>query len=69
MPAIKFVDPIPYNPNISTKGTICLNVYSNWKNNNFSIINMLDRINFLLYNPNPDDPYNSDAAKLYLKEN
>lgn len=66
MPNVKFIPPIPFNPNIgSSNGSICLNKYGNWKNNKHHIIDMLDYINFLLYNPNPNSCLNRTAGNLY----
>lgn len=65
-PLISFIDPVPFHPNISNWGSICLNKFSKWNKYNYYICDMLDYINFILYNPNPEDPYCSTANDLYI---
>ena len=66
-PKMKFVTKI-YHCNISEEnGHICLNsLKGSWKPS-MTIEDILKHIIILLYKQNPDDPMNSDAAKVYLK--
>lgn len=65
---MKFLNPIPFHPNIYPEnGDICLNKYDNWNGKNHYICDMIDTINYVLYNPNPESPYNGDAANLYIE--
>lgn len=67
-PTIKFKSPYPYHPNISTSGSICLNKYKKWNGTNFFICDILDYIDYLLYNPNPNSCLNWEAGKIYKEE-
>ena len=66
-PKMKFVTKI-YHCNISEiDGHICLNsLKDSWKPT-MTIEDILKHIVILLYKQNPEDPLNSDAAKVYLK--
>jgi ubiquitin-protein ligase len=64
-PLCRFVTPI-LHPNISDKGTICLDVLKdNWSPSMFSS-SILSAIKLLLLNPDPTSPQNKHAAKLML---
>lgn len=63
-PFIIFQTPI-YHPNISTMGTICLNILrQNWQPI-FTISHVLLCICALLCEPNPDDFMNEEAAIIF----
>lgn len=66
-PKIKCVT-IPYHPNIDLEGNVCLNILrEDWKPV-LSISSVMYGLQFLLLEPNPDDPLNEDAAEC-LKTN
>ena len=52
-PEIKFVKPVPYHPNISETGGICIVSLNHWKKE-WYLIDYLRDIEGLLYNPNFD---------------
>ena len=67
-PEIYFITKI-YHPNIKfDNGRICIDLLNKWKEKRTSMIKVLLAIYILLLKPNPNDPYNKDAANLY-KEN
>ena len=54
-----------YHPNINFgNGRVCISSLNKW-NKNRSIIEVLFSIYVLLLKPNPEDPYNKEAAELY----
>ncbi len=53
-----------YHPNVSYDGYICVNSLNEWVKDR-SMIDVLISIYLLLMIPNPQGPYNSEAAKLY----
>lgn len=66
-PMCSFITPI-WHPNISDKGTICLDVLKdNWSPSMYTgtIINALK---MLLLNPEPSSPLNLQAAKMMTEE-
>ena len=64
---MKFLTKI-YHCNISEyDGHICLNSLSNSWKPSMTMEDLLKHIIILLYKQNPDDPLNSNAAKVYLK--
>ena len=66
-PRIIFKTPI-YHPNISTQGSICLDLLKNNWSPSLSIGKILLSITSLLNDPNPNDPLNTDAAKTFLDD-
>lgn len=65
-PLVKFMHPVPYHPNISADGDICLELLKKppqgtWRPT-ISIIHLLHSITLLLVDPNPDDPLRSEVA-------
>ena len=66
-PKMKFLTKI-FHCNISEKtGHICLNSLKKAWKPSITMEDILKHIMILLYKQNPDDPLNSDAAKIYLK--
>ncbi len=63
-PKIKFITNI-YHPNIHENGEICLDILKYHWSPSYSITQVLSSVLTLLSEPNPDDPLNPDAAKLY----
>lgn len=69
-----------FNCNISTSdGKVCISIINNWKNSDKksekyikpedkNIKEVLFAVTTLFYFQNAEDPYNSDAAELYKKE-
>lgn len=67
-PRITFQTPV-YHPNIDNKGRICMDLLNmppkgNW-NPSIGLKNLLDAVQCLLGNPNPDDPLMADIAEEY----
>lgn len=63
-PNVKFITPIQHL-NVNSTGDICLDILKdNWSPAQ-NIISILKSISLLLSYPNPDDPFNTDLAKLY----
>ncbi|CAK9822110.1 Ubiquitin-conjugating enzyme E2 T [Anthophora retusa] len=67
-PRIIFQTPI-YHPNIDNKGRICMDLLNmppkgSWKPT-IGLKNLLDAVQCLLGNPNPDDPLMADIAQEY----
>lgn len=63
-PRITFDTPI-YHPNISTKGSICLDLLQDKWSPSLSLSKILLSISSLLDDPNPNDPLNTEAANMY----
>ena len=54
-----------FHPNIKfDNGCVCITSLNNW-NKNRTMIEVLLSIYILLIKPNPNDPYNKEAADLY----
>ena len=68
-PSIGFVNKM-YHPNVEeSSGSICLDVLNKKWSPAYSLLNIFDTfIPQLLSYPNPDDPLNSEAAKLLLSD-
>ena len=66
-PSVGFVDSI-YHPNVDEQsGTICLNALNDDWTPMYDICAILEQLlPQLLRYPNPDDPLNAEAARLYL---
>lgn len=61
-PKIKCVT-VPYHPNIDLEGNVCLNILrEDWKPV-LSVSSIMYGLQFLLLEPNPDDPLNEHAAE------
>jgi len=53
-----------YHPNIDLEGNVCLNILrEDWKPV-LSINSLIMGLQFLMADPNPDDPLNKDAAEM-----
>lgn len=66
-PVVTFLTPV-YHPNISDKGTVCLNILKNdWKPS-YDVAKILLCISSLLNNPNPNDPLMSTIAKELISQ-
>lgn len=63
-PNAAFIDDC-FHPNVSEQGSICLDVLKEAWSPVMSVRTVLLSIQSLLGEPNPDDPFNSRAAKLY----
>ncbi|KNC74760.1 hypothetical protein SARC_12702 [Sphaeroforma arctica JP610] len=67
-PSVKFLTKI-YHPNIDEKGAVCLGLLKtdNWKPAT-NVTQVLAAIANLIDEPNPSDPINNEAAKLYVED-
>lgn len=65
-PKVYFTTKI-FHPNVNyDTGEVCIESLNNW-NSNRKMAEVLMSIYCLLINPNPNDPYNQEAAELYKK--
>lgn len=58
-PCVQFLDPVPFHCNINCDGRICSDMLSFWDGKNYYIRDILDTLNFFLYNPDNSNPYNN----------
>ena len=65
-PLVKFVTKC-FHPNIYRDGKICLDILQNEWVNTYSLGAVLQSIQQLLADPNPDSPANIEAANMYVK--
>ncbi|OQS54786.1 UbcD6 [Ecytonucleospora hepatopenaei] len=66
-PEVKFVSPV-FNPNVYSKGQVCLDLISNRWTPSTTISEVLKGLVQLLKYPNPDSPANCTAANLFRKD-
>jgi len=65
-PKVKFLTPI-FHPNVSGKGEICLDILKGSWSSIMTIENVLLSLRSLLPAPNVKDPFNIQAADLWVK--
>jgi ubiquitin-conjugating enzyme E2 D/E len=66
-PKVTFLTKV-YHPNISSSGTICLDILKNMWSPALTISKVLLSICSLLTDANPKDPLVAEAADLYIKD-
>eukprot|EP00761_Pharyngomonas_kirbyi_P009789 gb/GECH01009807.1/.p1 GENE.gb/GECH01009807.1/~~gb/GECH01009807.1/.p1 ORF type:complete len:153 (+),score=30.40 gb/GECH01009807.1/:1-459(+) len=66
-PTVKFVTRM-FHPNIYTDGNICLDILQKHWSPMYDIVAILTSIQSLLTDPNPDSPANSEAARLFTRD-
>lgn len=67
-PHVKFVDHIPFHPNIYGNGNICLNILKDEWSSVYGVDSIMTSIQTLLNSPNPDSPANNSAGVMFTKE-
>ena len=65
-PTVKFNTSI-FHPNVYSDGKICLDILSNQWSSIFDVHVVLESIQSLLADPNPNSPANAEAARLYVE--
>ncbi|KAL8528311.1 hypothetical protein ACS0TY_005934 [Phlomoides rotata] len=63
-PVVRFISRM-FHPNIYADGSICLDILQNQWSPIYDVAAILTSIQSLLYDPNPNSPANSEAARLY----
>jgi len=57
-----------YHPNLDLQGNVCLNILRADWTAVMTVAHVLDGLRFLMYDPNPLDPLNHDAAALFRND-
>uniref|UniRef100_A0A8C5KTF9 UBC core domain-containing protein n=1 Tax=Jaculus jaculus TaxID=51337 RepID=A0A8C5KTF9_JACJA len=63
-PTVRFLSKM-FHPNVYADGSICLDILQNQCSPTYDVCSILTSIQFLLDEPNPNSPTNSQAAQLY----
>lgn len=66
-PKLRFLTKI-YHPNIDIKGGVCMGVLKDEWRPVITVQKLLVMVSDLLVHPNPDDPLNVEAAKLFVSD-
>ena len=65
-PDVRFCTTI-FHPNVYNDGKICLDILNNQWSSIFDVRTILESIQSLLGNPNPNSPANAEAARLFIE--